>query len=156
LDFYDILLKMASTTSRIRNSLNSLAQTVLDESMSGNIEVNNAVSHAFLERHRIRLVSHDFENPEIQGYNPPVLFAPSPQSFLDVHPIQPEKCDDPRLGNPFYQFLDYEPGGKWMQPTECAHGLFRYMEKWAYTGFPRRDTDFIDSLQSKKGITPIR
>ncbi|CRG83186.1 hypothetical protein PISL3812_00536 [Talaromyces islandicus] len=40
---------MASKTSRIRNSLNSLWKTVLGDSMSENLGVNSTVSHDFLK-----------------------------------------------------------------------------------------------------------
>ncbi|QKX64284.1 uncharacterized protein TRUGW13939_11457 [Talaromyces rugulosus] len=148
---------MASTTTRIRNTLNSLWTKVLDDDkMSGSLGVDGDVLGGFLEKHNIRLVSHDFEITEVEDSHPPVLFAPCPQHFLDEHPIEPEKCDDPKFGNPFYKFPDYEAGGTWMEPEESSLRVARYLEKWAYNGFPRKGTDVVDCLPTKRGITPVR
>jgi hypothetical protein len=127
-----------------------------DDKMSDSLGVDGAVLSAFLESNGIRLVSsHDFETTEVRGSEPPVLFAPCPQNFLDEHPIEVEKCDDPRLGNPFFKFPEYKAGGAWMRPRESSLRVARYLEKWAYGGFVRKDTG-SDSLRDKRGISPVR
>lgn len=147
---------MASTTTRIRNRLESLWKTVLSDTMTENLGVNSAVSLDFLGKHRIRLVSHDFDTSGVRGCYPPVLFEICPKNFIDNHPIEPESYDDPVFGNPIYEFFDYTPGGDGMKPRDCSRRVFHYLHDWAYAGFPRKDTTFVDPLSVKRGIFHVK
>jgi hypothetical protein len=150
---------MASTTTRIRNTLDALWKKLLDSNMSESLLDNQAVSDGFLARNKIRLIPYNFELMESQDGHPPVLFTPCPQLLLDNHPIDVEEYIDEGFGNRITRFKDYVSGEDWMDIDDCTLRVFRYLEEWAYT-FTRIDTRSADpeaivDLQIKRGILPI-
>jgi hypothetical protein len=152
------LVKMASTTSRIRNKLDALWDALLHKDMSQNLGENQAVKPIFLESKQIYLIDHDFSSTKVEDRYPPVLFEPCPQSLLDRNPVDIADYDDSRFGNfgnRVTQFQDYVAGGEWSGVRDCTDLVSSKLESWAYT-FTRRDTTsaFVN-LQEMRSIYPI-
>lgn len=86
---------MASVTSRVRTRLDALWKKVVDDKM---LLQHGAILNDFLKDHEVRLVPHHFEIKDDESAyltcDPPILFAPYPQSVIDDHPIDPNQCID--------------------------------------------------------------
>lgn len=154
---------MTSITSRLRTRLNTLFTTIRDENI-----VSDEVSADFLDTCKIRLISHTFQVTDDESMysslylslDPPILFAPLPQSAIDDHPFDPARCIDSLTGKSKLDFMDY--GTSYIpismrSPGDHTKYLLRYLENWTFHGFPRQHLPpLIWGLAKLSFLTPIR